>query len=686
MSFKLLAIRPLKGCSRKFLKNLQVNQIYKFYAEAKFYSANEERIDDKISDLPVRTINFDETEYLPHNFFDNEKVSISAIVGKNGSGKSALIELFIVAINQLAARKIKEKELNSSAELQFLNKSGETVCCEIYYLINQKYYILNINRGIVELIELKSRLQIDLTEFFYTSILNYSIHSFNSSEAGQWIDKLFHKNDSYQIPVVLNPKREAGNYSGIIDINNENYLLHQRLISILVKNQFLSITENLIVDHIKLKLKDSRSFTILNTNSEKKITKFGSEKRRSENFFNVLEDQIGFIFTTKLAGKTKFYFNLKSLLTEFKKRFEIYHISLGTEQYRFDIYILYKIVSICEKYHSFRKCIVEQGKDKNYEYLIINTNLFLNKFIGNNSHILLKLKQVINYYKEYDRIWRNVDQKLSLSHLKEIQPIINEEFLDHLPPPTFDISFMTKDNVDILKSISSGERQMIYTLTSIIYHIVNINSVNSFELIKYRNVNVILDEIELYFHPEFQRKFIERLLDILQNVKLDSIEGLNFLIITHSPFILSDIPKQNILFLESKEGVSKPIEYKSDNTFAENIHEILNNGFFLSDTKGAFSRGKIESFLKYYEKTSKEIERDLKLIEKYKAEYFHKRKSFVKLINLIGEDYIRTVLKNHLSQLDRILWREKSIEETEKEIEKLQEQLKKMKENGENSI
>ena len=90
----------------------------------------------------------------------------------------------------------------------------------------------------------------------------------------------------------------------------------------------------------------------------------------------------------------------------------------------------------------------------------------------------------INYYKEYDRIWRNVDQKLSLSHLKEIQPIINEEFLDHLPPPTFDISFMTKDNVDILKSISSGERQMIYTLTSIIYHIVNINSVNSFELIK----------------------------------------------------------------------------------------------------------------------------------------------------------------------------------------------------------
>ena len=33
MSFKLLAIRPLNGCNKKFLKNLIPNQIYKFYNE-----------------------------------------------------------------------------------------------------------------------------------------------------------------------------------------------------------------------------------------------------------------------------------------------------------------------------------------------------------------------------------------------------------------------------------------------------------------------------------------------------------------------------------------------------------------------------------------------------------------------------------------------------------------------------
>lgn len=684
MSFKLLAIRPTKGCSRKFLKNLQVNQIYKFYAEAKFYSFNGERIDEKVSDLPVKTIYLDETEYLPSNFFGNDKISISAIVGKNGSGKSALIELLIVVVNQLAARKIKEKELNTTAELKFLKNPRERVSCEIYYLINNRYYALIVNRESIELFELKSQRQIGLTDFFYTSILNYSIHSYNSKEIGDWIDKLFHKNDSYQIPVVINPKREAGSYSGIIDINNENYLLHQRLISILVKNPNLPISENLVLVYLKLALKDSKPFTVLNTNSEKRITKFISEKRRKDNFYLELDDHLGFVFTKKIADQKKFYFNLKSLLSEFKNRFDISHISLGEEQYRFDIYILYKIISICEKYQSYKQCVVKQDKDKTYEYFTIDTQLFIKKFSEDKSHILLKLKQVINYFKEYGRIWRNVGQELNLSHLNEIQPLVNEEFIEHLPPPIFEISFMNKQNIDILKSISSGERQMIYTLTSIVYHLVNINSVDSQDLIKYENVNIILDEIELYFHPEFQRKFIERLLDILKNVRLDLIKGLNFLIITHSPFILSDIPKQNILFLESKEGISKPIEYKSDNTFAENIHEILNNGFFLSDTKGAFSREKIENFLNFYEKIINDT--GFKLVEEHKAEYSHKRKDFVKLINLIGEDYIRTILKNHLNQLDTRLWREKSIEEKKREIAKLEEEIKNMKEDEQNSV
>lgn len=40
MSFKLLAIRPLKGCNPKFLKNLEENRIYQFYNEYEFQGKN----------------------------------------------------------------------------------------------------------------------------------------------------------------------------------------------------------------------------------------------------------------------------------------------------------------------------------------------------------------------------------------------------------------------------------------------------------------------------------------------------------------------------------------------------------------------------------------------------------------------------------------------------------------------
>ena len=43
MSFKLLAIRPTENCGKKFLKNLEINRIYKIYNEYKFYNDKSER-------------------------------------------------------------------------------------------------------------------------------------------------------------------------------------------------------------------------------------------------------------------------------------------------------------------------------------------------------------------------------------------------------------------------------------------------------------------------------------------------------------------------------------------------------------------------------------------------------------------------------------------------------------------
>jgi hypothetical protein len=96
--------------------------------------------------------------------------------------------------------------------------------------------------------------------------------------------------------------------------------------------------------------------------------------------------------------------------------------------------------------------------------------------------------------------------------------------------------------------------------------------------VEYKHINVIFDEIELYFHPEMQRNFISTLLHGLQQLPLEGIKSLHFIIVTHSPFVLSDIPAQNILLLEKGGNKADKSEVVS---FGANIHTMLMNSFFL---------------------------------------------------------------------------------------------------------
>lgn len=131
-------------------------------------------------------------------------------------------------------------------------------------------------------------------------------------------------------------------------------------------------------------------------------------------------------------------------------------------------------------------------------------------------------------------------------------------------------------------AMSSGELQFAFTIHSIFYHIQNINSVVSTsknKKLKYRNINLMLDETELYFHPEFQQNFINELLKGIGKYKINKIDSINIMFLTHSPFILSDIPSINILKLDN----GMPVPYKLDElTLAANIHSLLANDFYLS--------------------------------------------------------------------------------------------------------
>lgn len=131
--------------------------------------------------------------------------------------------------------------------------------------------------------------------------------------------------------------------------------------------------------------------------------------------------------------------------------------------------------------------------------------------------------------------------------------------------------------------LSSGERQYLFTLSAYLYHLRNIISVpENAGRVKYHNVCLFLDEIELCFHPEYQRLFVANLLQSLEDNKVTDSVNVNVILTTHSPFVLSDIPQCNILYLENGEDAREQMKVK---TFASNINELLAESFFL---KGGF--------------------------------------------------------------------------------------------------
>lgn len=65
---------------------------------------------------------------------------------------------------------------------------------------------------------------------------------------------------------------------------------------------------------------------------------------------------------------------------------------------------------------------------------------------------------------------------------------------------------------------------------------------------------ILIDEPDLHLHLDWQRQYIAKLIDTFSTVP-ENIK-MHFIIATHSPFIISDLPKENIIRMRKKEDGS----------------------------------------------------------------------------------------------------------------------------------
>ena len=138
-------------------------------------------------------------------------------------------------------------------------------------------------------------------------------------------------------------------------------------------------------------------------------------------------------------------------------------------------------------------------------------------------------------------------------------------------------------------------------------------------------IYLLIDEGELGFHPEWQKDFIKLLLDITPSIFKG--QKVQLILTSHSPFVLSDLPKSNVIFLrKNADGfsyVDKGVEL--ENTFAANIHTLLADGFFLENSLlGSFAQKKIGNAIIH-------ITQHLET----------QKRKIIQLIKLIGEPVIR---------------------------------------------
>lgn len=215
----------------------------------------------------------------------------------------------------------------------------------------------------------------------------------------------------------------------------------------------------------------------------------------------------------------------------------------------------------------------------------------------------------------------------------------NHDFIDDLLNEFVEIDFATNifqfqwRGTDIVNSsFSTGELQIIKLFS-------RIDSI----LRKHPNKPILLliDEIDLGLHPEWQKKTIKWLLDYL-NSKDNSFQ---VIIASHSPLLLSDIPTPNVILL-GENGKIKRID-----TFGANIHELLAHDFFLKDGfMGEFAKEKIKETIEWL----KDDKRDS-----------NERGHHEALIKMIGEP----ILKSKLSQMfDKIFKADLEIKLLEEKI------------------
>ena len=389
---------------------------------------------------------------------------------------------------------------------------------------------------------------------------------------------------------------------------------------------------------------DYEGLNIYNKNLYKKIenesgwdSNFNIEHFR-EHFFNIIIEHID-------------YFNLKIFFYNPLKIFFSDYIHLLNSESKYEH--INKLIKEVEE--------INFTKEKFLVFLYSNISMKVPPNIDNVDTVsdLLKIEDKILKKAEYLKL-ENIDeiydffkelnnQEILIQEFNKIYIKHKKAFLKLIEIVYLKINFKDSSNREYF-DLSFGERKLFTEMLMIF---------NEIKESKNKDILIVLDEPDLTLHPDWQKKYINEMVKLLSNFPEKKF---HLIITSHSPFLLSDIPKANVIFLEKDEKTGKCVnateKMKDFNTFGANIHTLLSHGFFMKDgLMGEFAKSKISKILNFLNGKNKFIDTPINQIKP--------------TIEIIGEDFLREKLLKMYDEKFKIKSKDDEIKELKAEIERL---------------
>lgn len=555
-------------------------------------------------DIQIKCLTIEERTSIPNDFWGTGIYSLSAIVGGNGVGKSTVLRFILDAVVEGAAN----QDLQGCIVFE---RDGNLYKCTRNCELN----IIGISN--VKIIETDNE---SINTFFYSGHFS-PLFDYNDVRTVE-LTGMYNATDNFRLI------KDLQDYSNVDTIHLSNNI-QSHFFAYQAQNNY-RICYLLSQQHIRECLDDLNfpKYIIINANTSgiKAIEvnysgKFnGCQIPNFKRIRNSIKDNV-------LANLI--YYNLINTIAD--------QDFIRTEAYDF-------LVRWCNTYNEDTLNILNFYR----EYVAKEQmNETLRTFL-NDIHWCLEIVDEICSFDDnigYYIDVRNEDGSLYnlVEHLLSNRIYLTAKF--------FDMSY--SHSLHDITVLSSGEQELLNLLSRLYYAVVI--APTKFDNLRSPSL-LLLDEAEIGFHPEWQRQYVNQLCKFIRLLLVPAGHNFQIVLTSHSPIILSDIPKCCTTFLKEERGFVVNNSEEQVETFAENIFNLYRRSFFMEDGLiGEFASNKIEEL-------------------KARIEQCHscKEMNIIKTdINIIGDAFIKRYLQSKLDDATVRLSDEEQIAFYQAKIDKL---------------